>query len=104
MSATIRIYRPPYLLARTVRRCTTCKRRRRFLVRLFEWYPAQWICGGCGYVFVSGEGRSQSSRKRREKHRQYVREKWPRVGRLAEVVKRLCVERIEERTKQLLER
>ena len=86
----IHIYQPPSWLGRAVRHCTTCKQRRRFVVRLYELYPQRWTCGGCGYTFTSGEGRSHATEKERQSNRRWVRDQWPTVKRLREVIKQLC--------------
>lgn len=69
-------------LGRTMRYCTTCRCRRRFIVRLYEWYSSRWICGGCGYTFVSDEGRRPATKVKRATMRRLVREMWPVVPRL----------------------
>lgn len=87
----IHIHQPPSWLGRTVSHCTTCKQRRRFIVRLYEWYPSQWICGGCGYTFTSGEGREWAGTKERLRQRKWVADTWKTSRRLRETVRRLCV-------------
>jgi len=47
-------------------------------VHLYEWYAGEWVCGGCGYVFVSGEGRARSGKAERKVRRKWVRETWPK--------------------------
>ena len=86
----IHIYRPERWQGRAVRYCTTCRRRRRFIVRLYEYHPGEWICGGCGYQFTSGEGRNHAGAKERLRMREWVKDKWPTCGRLNAVVRRMC--------------
>jgi len=74
------------LTARTIRPCTTCRRRRRFIVMLYEWYESRFVCGGCGHTFVSGEGRVKTGKREREKRRQWVAAQWPRVGSLPRLI------------------
>jgi len=78
----LHIHRPPHELARAVRRCTTCRRRRRFVVKLFEWYDSDWICGGCGHLFTSGSGRVRSRPADCSRRISFVREFWPKAKRL----------------------
>ena len=75
----IHIHQPVCTIGRTIRYCTTCRNRRRFVVRFYEYYASRWTCGGCGYTFVSGEGREWSGKKERQKNRQRVRDEWPYV-------------------------
>ncbi len=86
----IHIHQPAEWLGRTTRHCTTCRQRRRFIVRLYEYYPSRWICGGCGYTFTSGEGRSQAGAAERRRQRKWVKDTWKMVGGLPETVRRLC--------------
>lgn len=86
---TVHIHSPPYKLARKIRRCTTCKRRRRFLVKVYEYYAAESICGGCGHEFVSGEGRTWSSQRCRSSRRAFVRESWAKAKRFDEAIRDL---------------
>lgn len=77
MSASfIHVYRPTTMLGRAVSRCTTCRCRRRFLVRVYGWYASKWTCGGCGYVFGE-EGREWTSKKDRKENIEFVRKAWP---------------------------
>ncbi len=84
----IYIHTPTSWLGRTMKHCTTCKQRRRFIVRLYEWYPSHWICGGCGYTFASGEGRHKDGQAVREKARQCVKDQWKNIDRLSVVAKK----------------
>jgi len=79
MTGQVHIHAPQGYIGRAVRRCTTCRCRRRFLVEHFEWYASRWTCGGCGYTFVSGEGRERRSEKGRAIYRRWVQDTWPRV-------------------------
>ncbi len=88
----IHINQPATWLGRTVVYCTTCKCRRRFIAKLYEWYPTEWLCGRCGYLFASGEGRHQAGVKERQRRRQYVKDTWKNVGRFHDVVRRMCDE------------
>ena len=83
----LHILSPRAYPARTVRRCTTCKRRRRFVVQFFEWYPSVWMCGGCGHTWFSGEGRQPSGDIKRRLRRAWVKRIWPDVASLDEVVR-----------------
>ena len=62
-------------IGRTTRRCTTCRRVRRFIVRLYEYSTARWTCGGCGNTF--SEGREHTGKRQRKRNRQRVRDEWP---------------------------
>ena len=73
------INQPASVLVRATRRCTTCRRVRRFVVRFYEWYPSYWTCGGCGHVFAGGEGRIHTTAKKRDHLRRWVRHEWPRL-------------------------
>lgn len=88
----IHINQPPSWLGRTVALCTTCKQRRRHIVRLYEWYPSQWVCGGCG------EGRRWAGVKERKSNRQWVKDTWKTARRLRETVRRLtdAIRNVEE--------
>lgn len=59
-------------------------------MRLYEWYPSDWICGGCGYTF--SEGRPRASMKARRSMQEFVQDNWPTTRRLREVVRTLCDE------------
>lgn len=48
VQSCVHVYCPSSLLGRAVRKCTTCRCRRRFIVRVFGWYASRWTCGGCG--------------------------------------------------------
>lgn len=39
---------PPMYIRRRIRRCPTCKRRRRFVDESFEWYGPKATCCACG--------------------------------------------------------
>ncbi len=84
------IHTPKSWIGRTMKHCTTCRQRRRFLVRLFEYYSSRWTCGGCGYTFVSGEGRNEVCVDVRQRNRKWVRDKWKTVAQLSDVTERLC--------------
>ena len=71
----IHVCQPKANIGRTIRKCTTCKQRKRFLVKLYEWYPSIWICGGCGWSWVDGE-RSNLNQKKREENRKLVQTQW----------------------------
>ncbi len=94
---TIHINRPQVWLGRTVDHCTTCRRRRRFIVRLFEWYSSRWICGGCGHEFVSGEGRVRSAKTACADRRTLVKTTWPNVPNKDEAL-RTMLDALSERT------
>ena len=87
---SVHIYRPTAWRARTTQHCTTCRQRRRFVVRLYEWHPSRWTCGGCGYTFTSGEGRAWAGKAERQRERERVKAEWPTIKRLGEVVRNLC--------------
>ena len=72
----VHIYTPTSTIGRSVRYCSTCRAKRRFLLRFYGYYPTQFTCGGCGYVFVSGEGRQQCGKKERRNNITFVREHW----------------------------
>ncbi len=86
----IHINQPDVWPGRTIRHCTTCKVRRRFIVRLYEYYPARWTCGGCGYTFCKDEGRRKSGKKPRQRRRQWVKDTWGNVQRYRDAVRRMC--------------
>ena len=78
----LHIYKPKAWEGRTIHYCTTCRKRRRFIVRMFEYYPSWWQCGGCGYTFVSGEGRMAEGKKSRERTRSWVKRSWKNCHKL----------------------
>lgn len=51
----VHVYRPQEWLGRTTQDCPTCNTRRRFVVRLYEWYDTIWTCCGCGDSWSAGE-------------------------------------------------
>jgi hypothetical protein len=85
----VHIYRPQSWQGRAIRRCSTCKQRRRFIVTLYEWHPPHYECGGCGCKFSGDAGRLWSGQKEREKRRQRVRETWPNVPGLREAIRQM---------------
>jgi len=68
------IYRPKSFVARAVRKCTTCRKKRRFLVKVYGWHPSTWICGGCGWSFCGG--RQNVTPTKREENKEFVRTEW----------------------------
>jgi rubredoxin len=90
--ADVHIHRPTTWHGRTIAHCTTCRRRRRFIVCLYAHYQAEWVCGGCGHVFVSGEGRKRDGLASRRRKQAWVKEKWNTCKRLSEAIKELLLE------------
>lgn len=65
-------------LTRAVFRCRSCKRRRRFIVRMYLWYGPWSTCCTCG--FDCGEGAPTRSPRRRTEYAAEAREAWKRAG------------------------
>ena len=82
----IHVHQPVCTIARTTRRCATCRKVRRFIVRFYEYYESRWTCGGCGCTFVNSEGRQRAGKRQREINRQRVRDQWPFVVAIKEAV------------------
>ena len=57
----LHIHSPKGYTFRTIQACGTCKRRRRFIVQMFEWYSTMWTCCGCGNTW-SDDGRYKKSK------------------------------------------
>ncbi len=55
-------------------------------MRHYEYYASLWMCGGCGYVFGSGEGRHWAGKKERARNRQQVRDEWPHLRKNREAI------------------
>lgn len=89
MTQWIHIHRPQCWMVRTVRYCSTCKRRRRFVVHLYEWYAPYWDCGGCGYRFCADSGRLRAGKRERAKRRQFVWETWPLLPGLSVAIEQM---------------
>ncbi len=87
----IHIYRPTVFKGRTVRKCTTCRKKRRFLVRFFEWHETEWICGGCGHLWISSNGRMNTGKRAREHNRGMLRDQWPTMISKEDALKRLMI-------------
>ncbi len=85
----IHIYSPQCWMARTVGYCTTCCRRRRRLVFLYEWHPSKTVCGGCGYVWEPEVGRHRCGKRKRKANRETVRQSWPDAKRLGDAIREL---------------
>lgn len=69
-----------------------CNCRRRFIVRMYEYYASRWICGGCGHTFTHGTNRWKTGIKKRLRMRQWVKDTWDNVQRYQDVVRRMCDE------------
>jgi len=87
--AHVHIYAPQSWLGRTVRYCSTCRARRRFVVRLYEWHPSDWLCCGCGHKFISGGGRVWAGKKELRENQKEFRELWMSIPSLHTVIEKM---------------
>lgn len=85
--AILHICRPRAYLARAVRRCGCCKRRRRFTVLVTGWYGARWVCNSCGAKYDSEIGLKRESKRQRQERIPTAREQWKRAGTLREAIR-----------------
>ena len=81
------VLQPGSHLGRAVKKCPTCRCRRRCVVRVYEYYSPTCICGGCGCVFSGGGG--YGSKSERERTRRWVAEQWPNVPSVREAVREM---------------
>ena len=72
----IHINSPRHWTYRREARCTSCRSTQRQLLMMFEWYPARWICGGCGHEFVAFDGRQRTGMDQRRKNKDKVALDW----------------------------
>ena len=72
----VHINAPPSFAFRSVQSCGVCRAKRRFIMRLYEWYPATATCCGCGTTWSDAQSHSQN-KQMKIKARDEARKAWP---------------------------
>lgn len=95
---TLVICSPRGYTYRTIRRCPTCERRRRFVVSMWVWYPSIATCVACGDEW-SEDGRQPRpfARGWRETATRQARQTWAIAMTRAEAMSALMAAVDEER-------
>lgn len=52
---TVHIHAPKCETTIRTLKCSTCKKRRRMVVDMYEWYDPTATCGTCGETWTGGE-------------------------------------------------
>lgn len=86
MGDVVHINAPASVRARIVKRCTACRRRRRHVVSLYQWYGPMVTCCACGFSVNDGNV-ERLSKKRRAERARWAREWWPRAMRWDDAVR-----------------
>ena len=84
----IHIHSPAFVRARLIRYCPFCKKRRRIIAILREWYDPDFYCGGCG-ARRDADGWKKQRKNVREYSINYVKEHWPGSVSMKAAVKQL---------------
>lgn len=98
------ICRPDTYLARLVERCPFCKRRRRVVAHLFEWYDPFTTCCACGNQWGAGAPRRTRSKVRLARSAECARVDWKAAGTMWQAIEALVDAAFPDEPKQAKKR